>query len=215
MDMLPDPIELVGYLASVLVFITFCMKTLVWLRVAAVVSNIAFIVYGVGGQLFPILLLHSALLPMNLFRLGEQVALIRRVRKATQGPSSAEVLLPFMTEMHVADGAVVFRRGDEADTLYYVQEGRVEIVEFGKFLDAGEIFGEIGLFSDGKLRTATVRAAGRATLCAIDRPTVLRIYQEHPEFGLMLTRLITDRMVENQAQLYEQLASSEARKTRA
>ena len=42
--------ELVGYLASALVFATFYMKTMMPLRAVAIASNVAFISYGyVGG----------------------------------------------------------------------------------------------------------------------------------------------------------------------
>jgi CRP/FNR family cyclic AMP-dependent transcriptional regulator len=39
-------IEAAGYLASALVLATFCMKTMIPLRGAAICSNVAFIVYG-------------------------------------------------------------------------------------------------------------------------------------------------------------------------
>ena len=43
--------ELVGYLASALVFATFYMKTMMPLRAVAIASNVAFISYGyVGGM---------------------------------------------------------------------------------------------------------------------------------------------------------------------
>jgi hypothetical protein len=61
-------IDLLGYSASFSVFGTFCMKKMVALRVLAVISNILFALYGYYGQLHPILLLHLALLPVNVFR---------------------------------------------------------------------------------------------------------------------------------------------------
>ena len=41
--------ELVGYLASALVFATFYMKTMMPLRAVAIASNVAFISYGTAG----------------------------------------------------------------------------------------------------------------------------------------------------------------------
>ena len=61
-------IDLLGYSASFSVFGTFCMKKMVALRVLAMISNILFALYGFYGQLYPILLLHLALLPVNVFR---------------------------------------------------------------------------------------------------------------------------------------------------
>jgi ABC-type glycerol-3-phosphate transport system permease component len=64
------PAALVGYLAVSFVFTTFCTKRMVPLRVFAIASNIAFIGYGYLGELWPIVILHAALLmPLNIYRL--------------------------------------------------------------------------------------------------------------------------------------------------
>jgi hypothetical protein len=63
------PVDLVGYLASTLVFATFYMTAMLPLRLAAIASNIAFIVYAGLCGMTPILLLHVGLLPLNMWRL--------------------------------------------------------------------------------------------------------------------------------------------------
>jgi ABC-type glycerol-3-phosphate transport system permease component len=79
-----------GYFAASLVFATFCTKRMVPLRTIAIVSNIAFIIYGYLGGLWPILILHTALLPMNIHRLRQEVLLerpgdiMRRLRIVTR-----------------------------------------------------------------------------------------------------------------------------------
>jgi len=60
-----------GYLASSLVITAFCMKDILRLRVAASVSNVAFLVYGLALGLAPVWLLHAILLPVNLWRLWQ------------------------------------------------------------------------------------------------------------------------------------------------
>ncbi len=208
-----EPVDILGYAAALMVFITFCMKTMIWLRIAAAASNIAFIGYGLGADLYPILVLHVVLLPMNLFRLWENLVLARRIRKATREDPTVQMLLPFMRPLDVKSGEAVFRKGDEADRLFYVQKGTISIEEFDKFIEAGDVFGEIGLFSRNQSRTATARAIGDVELCEIDRETVLRIYQEHPEFGLILARLVTDRLVENQTNLLKRLSAATSEQT--
>ena len=208
MDMPIEPVDILGYAAALMVFITFCMKTMIWLRIVAAASNIAFIGYGLGADLYPILVLHVVLLPMNLFRLWENLVLARRIRKATREDPTVQMLLPFMRPLDVKSGEAVFRKGNEADRLFYVQKGTVPIEEFDKFIEAGDVFGEIGLFSRNQSRTATARAIGDVELCEIDRETVLQIYQEHPEFGLILARLVTDRLVENQSNLLKRLSAA-------
>ena len=60
-----------GYVAAALVLATFTARTMVSLRALAIVSNLAFIAYGFSAALWPILLLHLIMLPLNLLRLRE------------------------------------------------------------------------------------------------------------------------------------------------
>ncbi len=67
-----------GWLASALVFTTFFMRTMIPLRLVAIASNVAFMAYavlglryGVFGRLYPILVLHASLLPLNVLRLRQ------------------------------------------------------------------------------------------------------------------------------------------------
>src|SRR5882757_5935670 len=61
--------DLIGCVASALVLLTFYMNDMTTLRTAALCSNVVFIVYAASLQLMPILLLHSILIPINLWRL--------------------------------------------------------------------------------------------------------------------------------------------------
>ena len=62
-------VDLAGYFASSLVFLTFYMKDMIPLRVVALCSNVAFLVYAGTLHLAPIFILHSALIPINTRRL--------------------------------------------------------------------------------------------------------------------------------------------------
>jgi CRP/FNR family transcriptional regulator, cyclic AMP receptor protein len=63
--------DAIGYLASGLVLTSFSMKEIVALRIVALCSNLAFLLYGVSMGLVPIWLLHGLLLPMNGLRLAQ------------------------------------------------------------------------------------------------------------------------------------------------
>jgi hypothetical protein len=63
-----------GYLASGLVITAFCMKGIIALRAVALISNVAFLVYGIGLDLVPVWLLHLILLPVNSWRLWQGVS---------------------------------------------------------------------------------------------------------------------------------------------
>jgi CRP/FNR family transcriptional regulator, cyclic AMP receptor protein len=45
------------------------MNTIVPLRGLAIASNLLFILYGVAGHLYPVLLLHVVLLPVNIVKI--------------------------------------------------------------------------------------------------------------------------------------------------
>jgi hypothetical protein len=63
--------DIIGFVASGLVLATFAMKDMRRLRATAILSNLAFIAYGLLFGLLPVLLLHLVLLPLNLFRLAQ------------------------------------------------------------------------------------------------------------------------------------------------
>jgi hypothetical protein len=64
-------VDLVGYLASALVLLAFCMRAMIPLRTVALCSNIAFLLYGFNHALMPVVLLHAVLVPVNCWRLWE------------------------------------------------------------------------------------------------------------------------------------------------
>jgi hypothetical protein len=62
-------VDLAGYIASSLVFLTFYMRGMVALRLVALCSNVAFLIYAFSLHLAPIVILHGALIPVNVSRL--------------------------------------------------------------------------------------------------------------------------------------------------
>jgi hypothetical protein len=66
--------DLAGYPASTMVLLTFMTKDMRLLRVLAIISNIAFITYGVLAWLPPVFCLHLLLLPVNVLRLRSLLA---------------------------------------------------------------------------------------------------------------------------------------------
>ncbi|WP_223428570.1 hypothetical protein [Tateyamaria pelophila] len=64
-----DYVDLMGFAAAGLVLTTFCMTSMRSLRCVALLSNFAFIGYGVAGDLLPVIALHGLLLPVNAYYL--------------------------------------------------------------------------------------------------------------------------------------------------
>jgi hypothetical protein len=62
--------ETFGWVASSLTLLTFMCADMRRLRFAALGANAAFIAYGALAQLWPVLVLHLLLVPVNLWRLA-------------------------------------------------------------------------------------------------------------------------------------------------
>ena len=197
--------ESVGYLASALVFATFYMKAMMPLRAVAVASNVAFISYGYLGGMTPILILHVALLPLNLWRLQQTRHLVKRVRLAMEGDLSFDWFMPYMTNRSFAVGETIFRRGDSARELFLITAGTVRLTELGVDVGKGSIVGEIGLFSPHKERIATAVAVTSVDASAIAEDRVVAVYNDNREFGLYLVALITKRLIANFGELERRL----------
>jgi CRP/FNR family transcriptional regulator, cyclic AMP receptor protein len=201
-------IVLAAWLASILVFCSFFMKTMIPLRIVAITSNVAFIAYallglkyGVFGRLYPIFILHSCLLPLNVLRLRELRRLITAVREASDA-DALEALVPYMKTEERHKGDVLFRAGDPPDKLYVIQSGRVVFPELDKRVSAGEVFGEVGLFAPQQVRTVTAICEDDCRLATITGEKVLELYFENPRFGLFLIRLVSGYMRRSRAQAF-------------
>ena len=70
-------VDSIGYLASALVFTAFHMKSMMTLRIVAIFSNVAFIIYAICLNLEPVLILHAALVPLNVWRLWQSLRVPR------------------------------------------------------------------------------------------------------------------------------------------
>ncbi len=79
-----DVVEFLGLAACAATLLTFAQKRIGPMRVAAIAANIFFIGYGALGLLYPVLLLHLVLLPLNMARLIQLVQQDREPR--TTGP---------------------------------------------------------------------------------------------------------------------------------
>jgi CRP/FNR family cyclic AMP-dependent transcriptional regulator len=185
-------IEAAGYLASALVLATFCMKTMIPLRCAAICSNVAFIVYGFYDNVYPVLILHGILLPLNIWRAIQMLRLIRRVETASKGDLSTEWLRPFMKEAQWNAGEVIFNRGDHADRLYMIITGDIHLEQIDHTIRAGDLFGEIGLFSADHKRALT-----DVDLLWISEGELAQICYQNPGIAFYFLKLTTNRLLAN------------------
>ena len=169
------------------------------LRTVAVCSNIAFVVYGVGARIYPVLVLHLILLPLNLLHLIRMVGTLSRANRAAATDLSPGWLQPFMQLRHVKAGETIFRKGDYADSLYMIASGEILLPEIRQSLGPGEIFGEIGLFAVNRLRTQTAVAVTDLDLFWIGSGELKKLCERNPGLSLYFLRLVATRLVTNAA----------------
>jgi CRP/FNR family cyclic AMP-dependent transcriptional regulator len=191
-------LNLAGYCASLLVFSAFYMKTMIPLRAVAIASNVAFLTYGIAGRLYPVLVLHAILLPLNCIRLQQMRGLIRKVREASEGEPTMEWLIPLMAHRKFEAGHLLFRKGDRADSMYLVLRGSVRLVELGIVIGPGHVLGEIGVFAPDNRRTATAICETDVELGTITDQKAMQLYYQNPKFGFYMFRLVIQRMLENE-----------------
>jgi CRP/FNR family transcriptional regulator, cyclic AMP receptor protein len=195
-----------GVLAAGLHVSSNLAKTIIPLRWLAVGSSVGFVIYGLVQPAWLVLALHATLLPVNVWRALEMVRLTRRVaRSAQSGDVTGVWLRPYMrTGKHKA-GAVLFHKGDLADHLYFLAEGRIQLVELDRIIEPGRVFGEIAFFAPDGRRTNTARCLDACTILRIDETTFRQLYFQNPDFGFEVVRLITTRLSADVSRLEHRL----------
>ena len=182
-------------IAAGLVLVSSFVKTMIPLRWLAIGSNFGFVAYGALHPSMPMLLLHAALVPINLYRLVEMVRMTRRVRAVSGAGDLLGIWLrPYMRSATLAAGTVLFKKGDMAERMYLLAEGRIELVEIGTSVKAGDIFGEIAFFSPNRRRGLTARCAENCLVLSIDESTLNQLYYQNPAFGFKLIGLVAGRL---------------------
>lgn len=195
-------LEILGYLGLVLLLASSAMRTIIWLRILAIAASLAIVGYGVISAIYPVVGFGLILLAINAWRLWEMRRLVAATRAATaagSAPITADWILPYMRPMAVPADTVIFRRGEAADAMYFISTGRIRFEELDVELGEGSIFGEIGIFSDGKVRTATAKSLGPCSLLVVSADKVRELFFQNPEFGFFLVGLITRRLSEDAA----------------
>jgi CRP-like cAMP-binding protein len=198
-----DWVELLGYAAAASVLATFCMRTMLPLRVMALVSNVLFALYGYFGGLYPVMILHLILFPVNLVRLIEIQRLMRDLDAARPSDLSVQSWLPHMKLRRLEAGQTLVRRGDKADSIFYLVDGQVELPGHGKTLGPGTMVGEIGVFAPDQKRTETLVCRTDCRLYELTAKQAKQLCFQDRKFGFVMLRLVIDRLLENNRRLLE------------
>lgn len=214
-----DIVTAIGMLGGVFYLASHYMKSMVPLRILALVSNVLFLTYGSWHTQFdiskmlllPEFLLNLILLPMNTKRLIEILRLTKQIEHASLESSASEWLLPHMDLHKHKAGEVLIRKGDTADKMYYVASGRLRIEDVDQTRGPRDLLGEIGLFSPGKLRTHTVICETDCEIYQMTDEQIYRLYYQNPKLGFYFLQLIVERLLQD----VQRYSESEKRAPRA
>ena len=189
--------EILAWVAAALVFACFFMKTMIPLRGLAIASNVAFIGYaalgvheGIFFKVLPILVLHVALLPLNIVRLSEVRGLTRAIRTMRKTDLPYDFMIPFMSALHCRAGANVFAKDEPASDVYVIKSGSILLPEIGKVIGPGALFGEVAIFSRDAVRTATATCNTDCELLRISGTRILELFYQDRQFSFKIARLL-------------------------
>lgn len=112
-------------------------------------------------------------------------------------------------------GKIVFSQGDPADSVFYIQRGKVKITvvsEQGKeavvaLLGRNEFFGEGSLAGQSR-RISTVETISDSVISRLDRAAIVRVLREQPAFSELFIAHLLGRAVRVEADLVDQLFNS-------
>jgi CRP/FNR family transcriptional regulator, cyclic AMP receptor protein len=110
---------------------------------------------------------------------------------------------------------IVFRQGDPADAVFYVQSGKVKktvVSEQGKeavvaLLGSGDFFGE-GSLAGEALRLSTVSALTKCVIARISKAEITRVIHEEPAFAELFISHLLARNSRVEEDLVDQLFNS-------
>ena len=113
----------------------------------------------------------------------------------------------------------VFAQGDVADTVFYIQKGKVKLTvlsEQGKeavvaILQPGQFFGE-GCLNGHPLRIATTTAMEDCTVTAIAKDAMIAMLHQEPKFSELFMSYLLTRNSRIEEDLIDQLFNSSERR---
>lgn len=191
---------------SIFVVATYTMKTMIPLRVFGILTNVLLIAIAIPTHHYPTLVLHSILLPLNVYRLHEMLQLVRDVKKSVNSDLSMDWLKPFMTRRNCKAGEVLFYKDEKAEEMFYIVSGRYRLVESEIELPVGALVGELGMLSPTHERTQTLECIAPGAVLSVTYTQVEELFVQNPEFGFYFLKLASARLFENIGKLEERLA---------
>src|SRR5262245_62192445 len=123
----------------------------------------------------------GSLTPIALSPLSQQVLFSLPALRGL-GEEERRKVAGLVHEIVVAKGETVYRAGEEADALYVVVSGAVDVVDGAEVIrryGPGEVFGE-SVLVEGERRLVTTRIALDAILLVLPKERLAQLLEVHP-----------------------------------
>jgi hypothetical protein len=186
---------LFGFIGAALMVTSYLMKSMLPLRVIALVACLFLVFYGYLTAALPTLLLYGALIPINVKKTLQIHRLVQAIENAKSNTPISEWLLPNMTRRTARAGTTLWKKGDVATEMLYLEKGSLLLVEYDRMLAPGSLVGEIGLFAPDNRRTLTLECGSDCTLYSLSAEGMARLYYQNPKLGFHVMRLIVARLM--------------------
>lgn len=110
---------------------------------------------------------------------------------------------------------VVFSQSDPADSIYYIQRGKVKLTVNSKagkeaviaILDAGNFFGE-GCLAGQVMRMSTAKTLSDCSVMRLEKSVMLGVLHEQSSFSELFIRYLLSRTIRIEEDLVDQLFNS-------
>jgi hypothetical protein len=198
--------DLFNSVGSLFIVATASTKTMVPLRILAIVANCFLITFYVVSHEWVPFVLQAVALPLNAYRLHQMIILIRHVRGAIRDNSSMDWLKPFMTGRHFRKGDILFAKGETASEMFCPVTGSYRLIELGLEIKPGQLVGELAMLAPDNRRTATLECIEEGDALSITYEQVEQLYYQNPTFGFYFLRLATARLFANVSRFESELA---------
>lgn len=94
----------------------------------------------------------------------------------------------------------VFREGDYGNEMFFVIRGKLKVITGSKeisMLTDGDFFGEIALFAENKIRTASVQSESYSDLYKLDKELFNEVLKQYPDIAEQIIQVAKKRTGNN------------------
>lgn len=127
----------------------------------------------------------------------EKVFLLKTLSVFSETPETVLAdLAPLMQDMELEEGTLLFKDGDEGDSMFIIYQGEVTIYKGNTtfaVLKENDVFGELSLI-DTETRSASAKASKDCFLFKIDQEPFFELIDSRPEIAKGFMKMLCKRL---------------------